>query len=50
MSQDLDQKRKITARVERLRRRLDNVPDSDPATEGLIDVVKGILDLLEDKR
>ena len=35
-------------RVRRLQRRLSEVPEGDPATEALLDVVKGIVDILEE--
>lgn len=35
--------------IARLRRRLQNVPEGNPATEGLIDILKGVLDLLADE-
>lgn len=42
-------KRSRGDRIARLRRRLQQVPEGNPATEGLLDIIKGMLDLLEDE-
>ena len=41
--------RSKAATIERLRRRLQELPEGDPVAEGILDVIKGILDLLADE-
>lgn len=48
VSQDTDRKRDTLRRIDRLRRRLDDVVKSGN-THPIIDVIKGLLDLLEDE-
>lgn len=46
MAQETDKQRGKRDRIERLRRRLDALKTSDPF---LVNVIKGILDLLDDE-
>jgi hypothetical protein len=52
MSQDTDRARLRKGRIDRLRRRLQNIAEDDAkehVTDPMVAIVKGILDLLEDE-